>query len=42
MKEKYVFEAELEIQRFENAGIQVLLCDDNHHRKLAILDHEIL
>jgi phosphatidylserine/phosphatidylglycerophosphate/cardiolipin synthase-like enzyme len=39
---KYIFESELEIQRLENSSIQVLLCDDNHHRKLAILDREIL
>ncbi len=39
---KYALEAELEIQRFENSGIQVLLCDDNHHRKLAILDRQVL
>ncbi len=39
---KYVFESEREIQRFENLGIQVLLCHGNHHRKLAILDREIL
>lgn len=35
-------QAELEIQRFENSGIQVLLCSGNHHRKLAIIDREIL
>lgn len=39
---KYALESELEIQRFENSGIQVLLCDGNHHRKLAILDRLIL
>ena len=39
---KYIFESELSIQRFENAGIQVLLCDGNHHRKLAVIDREIL
>ncbi len=39
---KYLFESEFEIQRFENTGIQVLLCDGNHHRKLAIIDREIL
>ena len=26
----------------EAVGIQVLLCSDNHHRKLAILDRQIL
>ena len=39
---KYALESELEIQRFEYSGIQVLLCDGNHHRKLAIIDREIL
>ena len=41
-KGKYALESELEIQRFENSGIQVLLCDGNHHRKLAFIDREIL
>src|SRR6266568_663633 len=35
-------QAELEIQRLENLGIQVLLCEGNHHRKLAIIDRTIL
>ncbi len=39
---KYALEAEYEIQRFENSGIQVLVCDGNHHRKLAIIDRQIL
>ena len=39
---RYALESELEIQRFENSGIQVLLCDGNHHRKLAIIDRLIL
>jgi phosphatidylserine/phosphatidylglycerophosphate/cardiolipin synthase-like enzyme len=39
---KYVFESDREIQRLENSGIQVLLCDGNHHRKLAVIDREIL
>jgi len=39
---KYVLQSELELRRFENAGIQVLLCDGNHHRKLAIIDREIM
>lgn len=39
---KYAIQSELEIQRFEHVGIQVLLCDGNHHRKLAILDRIIL
>ncbi|SRR5258708_14547541 len=39
---KYALESEFEIQRFENSGIQVLLGDGSHHRKLAIIDREIL
>jgi len=35
-------QAEVEIQRFEKLGVQVLLCTENHHRKLAIIDREIL
>jgi hypothetical protein len=39
---KYIFESELEIQRFESTGIHVLLYEGNHHRKLAIIDREVL
>ena len=35
-------QSELAIQRFERTGIQVFLCDGNHHRKLAIIDRGIL
>lgn len=35
-------QAELEISIFEELGVHVLLCAGNHHRKLAILDREIL
>jgi phosphatidylserine/phosphatidylglycerophosphate/cardiolipin synthase-like enzyme len=35
-------QSEVEIQRFEALGVQVLLCTGNHHRKLAILDRRIL
>lgn len=35
-------QSELGIQWFENAGIQVLLADGGHHRKLAIIDRKIL
>ncbi len=35
-------QSEFEIKRFERLGVQVLLCTGNHHRKLAILDREIL
>lgn len=35
-------QSEVEITNCEIAGIQVLLCEGNHHRKLAILDRKIL
>lgn len=35
-------QAELEISIFEEIGVQVLLCAGNHHRKLAMIDREIL
>lgn len=35
-------QSESEIQRFERLGVQVLLCTGNHHRKLAIIDRNIL
>ena len=35
-------QSEAEIHRFEALGIQVLLCTGNHHRKLAILDRQVL
>ncbi len=35
-------QAELEIQRFESLGVQVLICTGSHHRKLAIIDRTIL
>ncbi len=35
-------QSESAIQQCEATGIQVLLCTGNHHRKLAILDREIL
>lgn len=35
-------QSEAEIQRFEEIGIQVLLCRGNHHRKLATIDRLIL
>ena len=38
----YDIDAENEIQYFEAIGVQVLLCSDNHHRKLAIIDRKIL
>lgn len=35
-------QSEEEIRWFESVGIQTLLCQGNHHRKLAILDRTIL
>lgn len=39
---KMAFEAETEISNFERIGIQTFICSGNHHRKLAIIDREIL
>ena len=38
----YELQSESEIQALEALGIQVLLCTGNHHRKLAIIDRNIL
>jgi len=38
----YDDQSEVEIQEFEAVGIQVLMCTGNHHRKLAIIDRDIL
>lgn len=38
----YVVQSEREIRHFERIGIQVLICRGNHHRKLAIIDREVL
>lgn len=38
----YDEQSEVEIQKFEDIGIQVLLCTGNHHRKLAIIDRNVL
>ena len=35
-------QSEVVIQRLEALGVQVFLCLGNHHRKLAIVDREIL
>lgn len=35
-------QAEVGIQYFENVGLQVLLVQDGHHRKLAMIDRKIL
>lgn len=36
------FQSEVEISNFERIGLQTFICSGNHHRKLAILDREIL
>lgn len=38
----YDSQSETEIRRFEQVGIQPFICKGNHHRKLAIIDREIL
>ena len=38
----YDDQSEVEIQELEAVGIQVLMCTGNHHRKLAIIDRNIL
>lgn len=35
-------QSESEVRKFEELGVQVLLCTGNHHRKLAILDRKLL
>jgi len=40
--ENMEYQSEKAIRMFEILGVQVLLCIGNHHRKLAILDREIL
>ncbi len=40
--ESLEYQSEAEIQRFEELGVQVLLCTGNHHRKMAILDRKVL
>lgn len=38
----YASQSEVEIRKFEEMGIQTLICTGNHHRKLAIIDRNIL
>jgi phosphatidylserine/phosphatidylglycerophosphate/cardiolipin synthase-like enzyme len=38
----YASQAEAEIRKCEEVGIQTLLCVGNHHRKLAILDRKVV
>ncbi len=35
-------QSEQQIRNFEQIGVQVFVCEGNHHRKLAILDRKIL
>lgn len=42
MLKRITIQSEQEIQRFEQLGVQVFLCLGNHHRKLAIIDRNIL
>ena len=41
-EEGFAEQSETEIRRFEELGIQVLTAQNYHHRKLAILDRQIL
>jgi phosphatidylserine/phosphatidylglycerophosphate/cardiolipin synthase-like enzyme len=41
-QETYTDESEQVIRYFEKVGIQTLICTGNHHRKLALIDREIL
>ena len=41
-EEPYASQSEGEIQQFEALGIQALICSGKHHRKLSIIDREIL
>lgn len=38
----YNLQSETAIQKFEKIGIQTLICKGNHHRKLAIIDRQVL
>lgn len=38
----YVNQSEMEIRTFEEVGIQTLICTGNHHRKLAIIDRNVV
>jgi len=38
----YIEQSEREIRHFERIGVQTLICTGNHHRKLAIIDRNIL
>ena len=40
--DSYEQQSEAEIHNFEVLGVQVLICKGNHHRKLAMIDQDIL
>lgn len=40
--DSYEQQSEEEVHRFEVLGVHVLICKGNHHRKLAIIDQNIL
>jgi phosphatidylserine/phosphatidylglycerophosphate/cardiolipin synthase-like enzyme len=40
--EEYELQSEAEIRYFEELGIQIFLCEGNHHRKLSMIDRKIL
>lgn len=40
--DEYEIQSEEAVSYFERIGVQVLICLGNHHRKLAILDREVL
>lgn len=39
---RFAIQSEKAIRQFEALGVQVFVCQNNHHRKLAILDRKIL
>lgn len=41
-KQPMSFQSEAEIGNFERISIQTFICSGNHHRKLAIIDREVL
>lgn len=41
-EQSMALQAEAEISNFESIGVQTFICEGNHHRKLAIIDRQIL
>lgn len=39
---KYAMQSEEAIRKFEEIGVQTLICRGNHHRKLAVIDRDIV